>query len=107
MLRKILLISLFLVFITLSVNAQTESNNYDTVMILPFENTSNKAEFNWVGETIAVSLTDLLKVPSLNVVSNNERKIIQKRLKMPADILPSLATSLQLAREGNASLPLA
>ena len=104
MLRKILLISLVLVLVTLSVNAQTESNNYDTVMILPFENTSNKTEFNWVGETIAVSLADLLKVPSLNVVSNNERKLIQKRLKMPVNVLPSLATSLKLAREGKASL---
>ncbi len=88
----------------LSVNAQTKTNNYDTVMILPFENTSNRAEFNWVGESIADSLTDLLKVPSLNVVSNQERKLIQRRLNMPTTILPSLATSLKLAREGKASL---
>ncbi len=104
MLRKILLISLVLVILTLSINAQTTGNNYDTVMILPFENTSNRAEFNWVGETIALSLTDLLKVPSLNVVSNQERKLIQRRLKMPTSILPSLATSLKIAREAKASL---
>lgn len=104
MLRKILLINLILIIAALAVNAQTTTNNYDTIMVLPFENTSNKTEFNWVGESIADSLTDLLKVPSLNVVSNRERKIIQKRLKMPTTILPSLATSLKLAREGKASL---
>ena len=104
MLRKIFLINFILIVGLLSVSAQTSSNNYDTVMVLPFENTSNKAEFNWVGESIADSLTDLLKVPSLNVVSNQERKLIQRRLKMPTTILPSLATSLKLAREGKASL---
>lgn len=105
--RKILLVSLVLVATTLAVNAQTTANNgnnFDTVMILPFENTSNKAEFNWVGESIANSLTDLLKVPGLNVISNQERKIIQRRLNMPTTNLPSLATSLKLAREGKATL---
>ena len=83
--------------------AQTP-NNSDTVMILPFENTSGKPEFNWVGESFADSLSDLLKVPSLNVVTNQERKIIQQRLRVPLTILPSLATSLKLAREGRATL---
>lgn len=105
MLRKILLTSLVLMIGLISIQAQTTvANNYDTVMVLPFENTSNKAEFNWVGESIADSLTDLLKVPGLNVVSNQERKIIQRRLNMPTTILPSLATSLKLAREGKSTL---
>lgn len=108
MLRKILLINLVLLIGLISVNAQTTANNnYDTVMVLPFENTSNKTEFNWVGESIADSLTDLLKVPGLNVVSNQERKLIQRRLNIPTTILPSLATSLKLSREGKATLLIA
>ncbi len=87
--------------------AQTAQNNADTVMILPFENASGKAEFAWVGESFADSLADLLKVPSLNVISNDERKIIQQRLRIPLTNLPSLATSLKLARESNASLLIA
>ncbi|MBA3632109.1 MAG: tetratricopeptide repeat protein [Acidobacteria bacterium] len=90
-----------------SIRAQTVNKNADTVMILPFENTSNKAEFNWVGESFADSLSDLLRVPSLNVVSNQERKIIQQRLRVPLTTLPSLATSLKLAREAKASLLIA
>ena len=46
----------------------------DTVMVLPFENTTQKAEFNWVGESFADSLSDLLRIPTLNVVSNEERR---------------------------------
>ena len=88
----------------ISVHAQTANKVTDTVMILPFENVSNKAEFNWVGESFANSLSDLLKVPSLNVVSNQERKLIQQKLRVPLTILPSLATSLKLAREANATI---
>ena len=88
----------------ISIHAQTANKNTDTVMILPFENVSNKAEFNWVGESFADSLSDLLKVPSLNVVSNQERKLIQQKLRVPLTILPSLATSLKLAREANATI---
>ncbi|NNE68550.1 MAG: tetratricopeptide repeat protein [Pyrinomonadaceae bacterium] len=85
--------------------AQNSANAVtDTVMVLPFENTSSKSEFNWVGESVADSLTDLLKVPGLNVISNEERKIMQQRMKIPLSVLPSLATSLKMARQGNASL---
>ena len=76
----------------------------DVVLVLPFENTSDKPEFNWVGESFALSLSELLKVPALSVVSNSERKVIQQRLRIPLTNLPSLATSLKLARESGATL---
>ncbi|MGD9561342.1 MAG: tetratricopeptide repeat protein [Pyrinomonadaceae bacterium] len=76
----------------------------DTILVLPFENTSDKPEFNWVGEGFALSLSDLLKTTGVNVVSNGERKLIQQRLRVPLTTLPSLATSLKLARESDASI---
>lgn len=82
-----------------AVRAQT-----DTILVLPFENTSDKQEFNWVGESFALSLSELLKTTGVNVVSNSERKLIQQRLRIPLTTLPSLATSLKLAREGKATL---
>jgi len=99
--RKTFITILLLSIAIISVKAQSSG---DTVMILPFENTSDKAEFNWVGESIADALSDLLKVPTLNVISNDERKIIQQKLRVPLTILPSLATSLKLARESKATL---
>jgi tetratricopeptide (TPR) repeat protein/TolB-like protein len=104
MLKKLLFTIVFVGAAIGFARAQTVTNNGDTVMVLPFENISGKAEFNWVGESFADSLSDLLKVPSLNVVSNDERKIIQQRLRVPLTTLPSLATSLKLSREGKASL---
>lgn len=103
MLRKIVfLIISALIFVNFAL-AQTVQNT-DTVLVLPFENTSDKTEFNWVGESFAASLSDLLKVPSLTVVANEERKIIQQRLNVPLTSLPSLASSLKLARESKATM---
>ena len=76
----------------------------DSVLVMPFENVSNKPEFNWIGESFALSLSELLQVPGLNVVSNSDRKLIQQRLRVPLASIPSLATSLRLARESNATL---
>lgn len=101
MLKKFLFAVVFLISAFIFAPAQT---NTDTVMVLPFENISGQPEFNWVGESFASSLTDLLQVPGLNVVSNDERKIIQQKIRVPLTILPSLATSLKLAREARASL---
>src|SRR3982750_1125622 len=102
--RKKLLFILMIPIASVAVSAQKAT---DTVMVLPFENTSNRPEFNWVGESFALALSDLLKVPALNVVSNSERKIIQQRLRIPLTTLPSLATSLKLARESGATLLIA
>ena len=104
--RSFYILSIALLLFT-SVFAQSSPKFVDTVMVLPFENTSNKPEFNWVGESFALSLSELLKLPSLNVVSNGERKIVQQRLRIPLSNLPSLATSLKLARESNATLLIA
>ncbi len=99
MLRKISFIFILALAATVNSAAQT-----DTVLILPFENTTQQAEFSWVGESFADSLSDLLRVPNLNVISNEERKLLQQRLRIPLTNLPSLATSLKLARESRATI---
>ena len=104
MLKKVLISILFTLVCAIAVLSQAPLSSSDTVLILPFENTSGKPEFNWVGESFADSLSDLLKVPTLNVVSNEERKIIQQRLRIPLTNIPSLATSLKMARDSNATL---
>lgn len=81
----------------------------DTVMVLPFENTSNLNAYNWVGESFAEGLTDLFARLGTNgagvrVISNDERKIVQQKLRLPLTALPSLATSIKLAQQSKASL---
>ena len=88
----------------IAATAQIQPKSADVVLILPFENKSEKTEFNWVGESLAMALSDLLKVPGLNVVSNSERKIAQQRLRIPLSSIPSLATSLKLSQDVKATL---
>ncbi|MFL6468035.1 MAG: tetratricopeptide repeat protein [Pyrinomonadaceae bacterium] len=101
-LRKVFIAAILLLLGVAVSFAQTKAT--DVVMVLPFENTSNKPEFNWVGESFAMSISELLRVPTLDVVSNSERKVLQQKLRIPLTSLPSLATSLKLARAGSATL---
>ncbi len=107
MLKKVLITLVLVMASALGAEVHAQSGPSDTVMVLPFENTSGKAEFNWVGESFADSLSDLLRTPNLNIITNQQRKIIQQRLRIPLSTLPSLATSLKLARDSNASLLIA
>jgi tetratricopeptide (TPR) repeat protein len=86
------------------VAAQQTAPAKDVVMILPFENTSSLPEYNWVGESFANSLADLLKVPGLVVLSNDERELAYQRLGLPLTTIPSLATAIRLARAANATM---
>ena len=107
MLKRAIYIFIVATLFAMGGMAQAPQTGADVVLVLPFENTSGKAEFNWVGESFADSLSDLLKVPTLNVITNEERKLIQQKLRIPLTTLPSLATSLKLARESQATLLIA
>src|ERR1700759_5361883 len=76
----------------------------DVVMILPFENTSGLKEFNWVGESFADQLADLLGAHGLRVVSSDARELTHQRLRLPLTVIPSRATSIKLAREAGATM---
>jgi tetratricopeptide (TPR) repeat protein len=76
----------------------------DVVMVLPFENTSNRSEYNWVGESFADSIANLLTKPGLVVVTNDERELAYQRLRLPETVIPSRATAIKLGREAKATM---
>ncbi|HET7288740.1 MAG TPA: hypothetical protein VFI71_14760, partial [Pyrinomonadaceae bacterium] len=73
-------------------------------MVLPFENTSNRAEYNWVGESFADALAELLNKPGLIVVSSDERELAYHQLRLPETVIPSRATAIKLARQAKATM---
>jgi tetratricopeptide (TPR) repeat protein len=73
-------------------------------MVLPFENTSNRPEYNWVGESFADALADLLNKPGLIVVSSDERELAYQHLRLPETVIPSRATAIKLARQAKATM---
>ena len=73
-------------------------------MVLPFENTSNRGEYNWVGESFADALAELLNKPGLIVVSSDERELAYHQLRLPETVIPSRATAIKLARQAKATM---
>ena len=84
--------------------AQAQNPTADVVMVLPFENTSNRAEYNWVGESFADALVELLNKPGLIVVSSDERELAYHQLRLPETVIPSRATAIKLARQAKATI---
>ena len=76
----------------------------DIVLVLPFENTSNHPEYNWIGESFADSLSTLLNKPGMIVVTSDERAVAYQRLRLPLTVLPSRATAIKIGRELKASM---
>jgi tetratricopeptide (TPR) repeat protein len=76
----------------------------DVVIVLPFENTSNHREYNWVGESFADSLTDLLNKDGLGVISSDQRTLAYGRVGLPETMIPSRATGIKVAREAKATM---
>ena len=108
--RALTISTVFLLFLTLvAPNARVLAQNpapnaADIVMVLPFENTSNRAEYNWVGESFADALVELLNKPGLIVVSSDERDLAYQSLGLPETVIPSRATAIKLARQAKATM---
>ena len=111
--RVLTLTTVFLLFLALCSShtpvlaqnlALAQNASADVVMVLPFENTSNRAEYNWVGESFADALVELLNKPGLIVVSSDERDLAYQRLRLPETVIPSRATAIKLAREAKATM---
>ncbi len=57
-------------------NIEAQSNSAaEIVLVLPFENTSDHPEYNWIGESFADSLASLLDKPGIIVISSDERAV--------------------------------
>jgi tetratricopeptide (TPR) repeat protein len=104
LLPGLLIIALAALILSIAPNATLAQSGGDVVMVLPFENTSNRPEYNWVGESFADSLAELLNKPGLLVVSSDERQLAYQRLRLPETVIPSRATAIKLARDAKASM---
>lgn len=84
--------------------AAQSSGAAEIVLVLPFENISDRPEYNWIGESFADSLSALLDKPGLIVITSDERAVAYQRLRLPLTVIPSRATAIKIARELKASM---
>jgi tetratricopeptide (TPR) repeat protein len=104
--RSVRVKAFFLAFVILAAFSTGRSQNTatDVAMVLPFENTSNRPEYNWVGESFADALAELLSKPGLIVVTSAERELAYQQLRLPETVIPSRATAIKLARQAKATM---
>ncbi|MGE0101902.1 MAG: tetratricopeptide repeat protein [Blastocatellales bacterium] len=92
--------------VILSVFGSVRGMATDTIVVLPFENRSQLAEYNWIRESFNISIEEVLDAPGFYVISTDERNIAYDRLRLkPEDIL-TRAAMVRLADAAQANLAL-
>ena len=76
----------------------------DVVIVMPFENRSQSAQHNWIRESFAILLADILDAPGLMVISSEERAQAFEQVGLnPADLL-TRAAMIRVAEASKANL---
>jgi len=78
----------------------------ETLLILPFENTSRRPEYNWIGEGFSELFADLLEIPGLRTINPDERNLAYERVGVPSTAILTRATVIKIAEKANADLVL-
>src|SRR6266849_6573422 len=76
----------------------------DTIVTMPFENLSVRPEYNWVGESFAAALADLLAKPGLVAIRPDERNVAFKQEGLPPTAILTRATMIKIAERAGANL---
>lgn len=78
----------------------------DVVLVMPFENRSQMGEYNWIRESFAILLSDVMDAPGVVVLNPDERNVAFERLRLsPNDIL-TRAAMIRVAESAQANLAL-
>lgn len=101
MTKRALFSAILIVAASLTARAST-----DTIVTMPFENLSGRAEYNWVGESFAAALADLFDKPGLVAIRPDERNVAYKQEGLPPTAILTRATMIKIAERAGANLVL-
>jgi hypothetical protein len=88
----------------LVIGGATSARAADVVLTMPFENESGKAEFNWIGDSFAITLANLLDAPGMIAISPEERNLAYERLGLKSSDLLTRAAMIRIADAAQANL---
>jgi tetratricopeptide (TPR) repeat protein len=95
-LRLLALKAACLVWCLASAQAQNPANPNNTVVVMPFENTSGAPGLEWISEAFPEILTQRLSSPNVFVLTRDDRLRAYDRAGIPGDIHPTRATMYRL-----------
>jgi len=100
MIKRVIFVSI----IVLALGWVAEAAATDTIVTMPFENLSGRAEYNWVGESFAAALADLFDKPGLVAIRPDERNVAYKQEGLPPTAILTRATMIKIAERAGANL---
>src|SRR5262247_4419714 len=78
----------------------------DAVVVMPFENRSQIAKYNWICDSFAILVGDVLDAHSVSVINIDKRNLAFERLRLsPSDLL-TRAAMIRVAGAAQANLAL-
>jgi tetratricopeptide (TPR) repeat protein len=93
-------------FINPSSDARATAPAPDVVVVMPFENRSQIAKYNWICDSFAILIADVLDAHGVSVVNIDKRNLAFERMRLsPSDLL-TRAVMIRVAGEAQANLAL-
>src|SRR5262247_3775079 len=78
----------------------------DAVVVMPFENRSQMAKYNWICDSFAILIGDVLDAHGVSVINIDKRNLAFERLRLsPSDLL-TRAAMIRVAGTAQANLAL-
>lgn len=97
------LLAIVLLACCLATSAQAQVNpTTQTILVLPFENTSKAPGIEWISEAFPEVLGQRLSAPGLYVISRDDRNYAFDRMGIPVTVRPSRATLYRIAEQMDA-----
>src|SRR5438309_6280860 len=93
-----------ILFLLLTASRAAQAASRDTIVPMAFENLSGWPEYNWVGESFAAALADLLDKPGLVAIRPDERNVAFKQEGLPPTAILTRATMIKIAERAGANL---
>jgi tetratricopeptide (TPR) repeat protein len=90
--------------VVFGLSASPSAASTDTIVTMAFENVSGRPEYNWVGESFAAALADLLDKPGLVAIRPDERNVAYKQEGLPPTAILTRATMIKIAERAGANL---
>src|ERR1051326_5478034 len=98
------LIILLLMIALLFVGRQQHAATAETVLALPFENTSGRPEYNWIGEGFSITLASLLATPGFTPLDVEERNLAYERLGLSTTAVLTRASAIKIGEKAGADM---
>ena len=105
MLNKLyFVLQLLISFFVLSQFNLVFANSNETVLTLPFENISNKTEYNWIGEGFSLAIANLLTNSGLIALDVEERNLAYERLGLAPTAILTRASAIKIGEKAGADI---